>query len=57
MTSKPIENDAFKKKNRADSLNTVNTGKTDGVKIDDEIVSVDPRLLFQRLITAARGVV
>ena len=43
---------SFKKKEQAITLDTKSV-----VRIDNETVKVDPQLLFQRLIVAARGVV
>ena len=50
MEGKPVEEFVFKKKGQAVTFNC----KTQ-LKIDDDVVTVDPQLLFQRLISAARG--
>ena len=50
MEGKRVEDFVFKKKEQAVTLNC----KTQ-LKIDDNVVTVDPQLLFQRLISAARG--
>ena len=50
MEGNPVEGFVFKKKAQAVTLNC----KTK-LTIDDELVTVDPQLLFQRLISAARG--
>ena len=50
MEGKRVEDFVFKKKGQAVTLNC----KTQ-LKIDDVVVTVDPQLHFQRLISAARG--
>ena len=50
MKGNSVEEFVFKKKAQAVTLNCKAQ-----LKIDNEVVTVDPQLLFQRLISAARG--
>ena len=50
MEGKRVNEFVFRKKAQADTLNCKSQ-----LKIDGDVVSVDPHLLFQRLISAARG--
>ena len=50
MCGNPITNYTFKKKDTPIAMKARST-----VQIDGEIIPVDPLLVFQRLITAVRG--
>lgn len=49
MTDKPVSDVTFKKNNQAVTMAT-----SSAVKIGQEVVHVDPQLLFQRLLTVVR---
>lgn len=50
MTGKTVSDFSFKKCNQVKTLASMS-----GVKIDGEIVQIDPRLLFQRMISATNS--